>query len=131
MEDWARRWLWPSVGLIVVAWVGAAVISFVVAESQSSDDAALPESVVAIESTVEWVTCQANLTHGIAAGRSLRSEERIRIRNECEITSDAWILCTDEEISKLSEPELSEFTSSDAAQLAELCRERVAEVVGP
>ncbi len=131
MEEWAKQWLWPSVGLVMVAWVGAAVISFVVAESQSSDDATPPESVVAIDSAVEWVACQAKLTHGIAAGRSLTDDEKVRVRNECIIGSDAWVLCTDDELSKLSESELSAFGSSEAAQLAELCGESVGEVVEP
>jgi len=122
MEQW-KNWMWPAiVVLAVVAWSGAFLISFAVADSRSSDDGG---SVVVIDQAVEWVTCQANLTEGITVGKSLTVGERVRVRNECGMTSDAWVLCTDDEISRLSEQELSEFESADAVQLAELCRERV------
>ena len=131
MDKW-KEWIWPAIGLLAVAWAGAAIISFIVADSQSSDDGVSESAlVVRIDTAVEWVTCQANLTQGIAAGRTLTTEESVRVRNECGIDSDAWVLCADDEISKLSKQELSAFGSSDAVQLAELCGERVGEVVEP
>ena len=123
MEQW-NKWTWSAiVVLAVVAWTGALLISFAVADSQSSEEDL--GSVVVIDQAVDWVACQAKLTRVIAPGRSLGTDERIRVRNECRMGSDAWVLCTDDELSKLSETELSVFQSSDAVQLAELCRERV------
>ncbi len=124
MEQW-KKWMWPAiVVLAVVAWTGAFLISFAVADSNSpsSDDGG---SFIVIDKADDWVACQARLTLGIAQGRALTVDERFRVRNECRIGSDAWVLCTDDELSKLSAPELSAFGMSDLVQLVELCRERV------
>ncbi len=121
-DHWLRQ-LWPAVIFIAVAWIGAFVISFIVAESQSSNGG--DESVFRIKQGVEWVSCQASKTQGIASGMPLTPGERIRVRNECSIASEAWILCVDEEFSKLSEQELAAFESSDAVEFSDTCRERV------
>ena len=107
-------------------------ISFVVADSKSSDIGG--ESVFRIDETIEWVSCQAQKTKQIRAvegGRSVSPERQINVINECHIPSSTWVLCTDEEISKLSNEELASFQSSNAQQISRVCRERLATPTSP
>ncbi len=129
MEQWTRQWLWPAVILLVLAWGGAFAISFIVAESKTSDgdDVESQPLIVHIDTAAEWVSCQAGKTAqlGRGPGTLLPPNEVIRIRNECQIGSEAWVLCADEEFSKLSEQEFASFTSSIAVEITEVCRERL------
>ena len=103
-----------------------AIIALVVFELRDEDKG--EPSVNVFEQSTDWVACQILITNDEIEKQQkevvLTSQIADRIQDECGAPSDAWVLCVHQEFVALSDPELLDFDTDTAADIASKCEDK-------
>ena len=117
-----------GLGLMLVMLACSFAMSLLVVEWRGADGED-GEDQISVDRQGEWVACQVSITNQLFVEGAkvvyLTSDLTSRLKDECGITSDLWMMCVHGAVLDLSEEETAGFGATEILKVAEQCRQEL------